>query len=197
MRVFRMICFCAAALTFVAHAKDAYSVFSIGPAWPLSGSAAKVDTMGNTKALGTGWNGAWTFFGYPFTKSETALSALAFGGKISYGRWARDSTYSEINFLGTQIIARYTVPPMIKPFDLFIQAGFGMFIGYHGFSDPDTLNTSSNPPNILVTKGQTTTGVSFNIGIDWDVIEISPGITVVLTKDNSSAWFEIDAAMKF
>ena len=80
---------------------------------------------------------------------------------------------------------------------LFIQAGLGMFIGCHGFSDADTINTSANPSNILVTKGQTTTGASFNIGIDWDVIEVSPGITFVLTKDNSSAWFEIDAAMKF
>ncbi|MGA2507634.1 MAG: hypothetical protein ABSF80_09180 [Chitinispirillaceae bacterium] len=197
MRVFKLVFIGVAAASFIAQAKNTYTVFSLGPAWPVSGSAAPVDTMGDTKKLGPGWNGSWTFFGLPFSKSGTALSGLGFGGKISYGRWERDSTFTEINFLGTQAIVRYYVPLTIKPFDLFVQAGGGMFIGYHGFTDPDTLNLQYPPTTIQVTKGIKNTGVSFNIGMDWDVIELSPGMTMVFTKRKTSAWFEIDAAMKF
>jgi hypothetical protein len=197
MRVFRLFCICVAAITFAALAKNTYSVFSIGPAWPMLGSAAQVNTT-DTKELGMGWNGAWTFFGLPFKKAEMAISGLGFGGKISYGRWVRDSTLSEVPFLGTQAIVRYYVPPVIKPFDLFVQAGGGMFIGEHGFSDPDTLNPWKPSSNVLVTQGKANTGVSFNIGMDWDVLEITPGITMVFSKKGKpSAWFEIDAAMKF
>ena len=197
MRVIKMICIGVAALTFVAHAKNTYSVFSIGPAIPISGSAALVDTaMGNTKNLGTGWEAGWTFFGLPFSKSGPALSGLAFGGKISYCRWVRDSTLSELTFLGTQGIVRYYLPVSIKPFDLFVQAGSGMTIGEHGFADPDTLNRLSLP-QYLVNKGIKKVGSSFNIGIDWDVFEVSPGVMFVPTRGKASAWFSIDAAMKF
>jgi hypothetical protein len=196
MRLLKSVCIFVAAITVLAQAGNTCSVFSFGPAFPLEASAP-VDTLGATKKLAAGWNGAWTFFGFPFTKAEYPLSGIAFGGKISYGRWERDSTYQEINFLGTQAIVRYYVPPVVKPFNLFIQAGGGMFIGYHGFADPDTLNPGKPPSTILVTKGIKNTGVSINIGIDWDVIEISPGLTMVFTKGKSSAWYEIDAAMKF
>jgi hypothetical protein len=197
MRAFKMVCIGVAAITFVAHAKNTYSVFSLGPALPISGSAAKVDTMGGAKELGTGWNGAWTFFGLPFSKSGTALSGLAFGGKISYSRWVRDSTLTQVFFLGTQGIVRYYVPPVINPFDLFVQAGWGMLIGPRSFTDPDTLDYNFQPNPFLLIEGIKKCAASFNIGIDWDVIEVSPGITVVFTSSKPSVWFSIDGGMKF
>jgi hypothetical protein len=92
---------------------------------------------------------------------------------------------------------RYYVPPIIKPFDLFIQAGGGMFIGEHGFTDPDTLNHSSPPSDAVVTDGKKNTGISFAVGIDFDVIEFFPGMTMVFTKGNTSAWYSLSTAMKF
>ncbi len=184
-----------AALTFVVQAQqNTWSVFSVGPALPLGSTAAP--TLGAGKTLGTGWNGAWTFFGLPFSKSGDALSGLGFGGSLSYSRWVRDSTLSETVFMGTQAIVRYYIPPLIKPFDLFVQAGGGMLIGEHGFTDPDTLSLNSQPTSVLVTKGIINPGASFNVGIDWDVLEVTPAVTVVFTKGKTSAWFSINAAMK-
>jgi len=40
-------------------------------------------------------------------------------------------------------------------------------------------------------------GVSFNIGLDWDVIEITPGMSMVFTKGKMSAWLSISMAAKF
>jgi hypothetical protein len=194
MRVIKLVCICVAALTFVAHAKNTYSAFSLGCALPMSTAAT---TRGNDKELAMGWDAGWTFFGLPFAESGSALSGLAFGGKISYCRWVRDSTLTGLAFLGTQGIVRYYTPLKIKPIDLFVQAGFGMFIGEHGFSDPDTLYRSPIPPDITVTEGKKNTGVSFNVGVDWDVFEVSPGMTIVFTQGKSSAWFSINAAMKF
>jgi hypothetical protein len=194
MRVFKLVCFCVAALSFATHAKDAYSVFSLGFAMPMS-SATYTPT--GDKELGTGWDAGWTFFKLPFAKSEGALSGLGFGGKISYCRWVRDSTFKELTFLGTQIIARYNAPLHIKHFDLFIQGGIGMFIGEHGFSDPDTLPGYPPPSELVVTEGKKNIGVSLNIGLDWDVFEVSPGFTMALTSGKSSAWLSLSAAMKF
>jgi hypothetical protein len=186
-----MVCCCAALLACVAQAKNTYSVFSIGRALPTSSAAT---TPTGDKKLDKGWEGGWTFFGLPFAKSS-ALSGLAFGGKISYDSWKRDSTMSALNFLGTQGIMRFFIP--IKPLDLFVQAGAGMFIGEHGFTDPDTLKGFPPPTERIVTKGNKYTGISLNIGIDWDIIEVTPGWTMVFTKGNPSAWFSLNAAMKF
>jgi hypothetical protein len=197
MRALKLVCICVAALTFVAQAKDTYSVFSIGFASPMS-SEAITDTMGGAKKLGMGWEAGWTFFKLPFSKSESALSGLGFGGKISYCRWMRDSTAKELTILGTQAIVRYYTPFHIKPFDLFIQGGLGMFIGEHGFSDTDTIPGYPPPDNGLVfTEGKKNIGVSLNIGLDWDVFEVSPGLTIDLTQEKSSAWLSLSAAMKF
>jgi hypothetical protein len=198
MRVFGLVCIGVAALTFVVQAQqNTWSVFSVGPALPLGSTAAPtLGPPGASKDLGTGWNGAWTFFGLPFSKSGDALAGLGFGGSLSYSRWVRDSTLSETVFMGTQAIVRYYIPPVIKPFDLFVQVGGGMLIGEHGFTDPDTLSLNSQPTSVLVTKGVINPGASFNIGIDWDVLEITPAVTAAFTKGKTSAWFSIDAAMK-
>jgi hypothetical protein len=188
------VCLIVTALTFIVHAENTYSVFSFGAALPLSSAAS---TPSGDKKLGLGWDAGWTFFGLPFTNSGSLLSGLSFGGQISYSRWVRDSTLSETTFLGTQGIVRYYVPPFIKPFDLFVQAGCGMFIGERGFAGPDTLNHASAPTDVVVTEGKINTGVSLNIGIDWDVIEFIPGMTIVYTKGKSSVWYSFDAAMKF
>ena len=190
------------ALLFVAHAKNTYSAFSLGLAMPASPSGAQTSTdpaMPNEKKLGNGWDAGWTFFGLPFSESGPALSGLAFGGKISYSRWVRDSTRKELTFLGTQGIVRYYTPLNIKPFDLFVQAGCGMFIGEHGFTDPDTIPPvpAPSPVDRIVTEGIKNMGVSFNIGLDWDIMEITPGLTMVLTKGKTSAWLSISLAAKF
>jgi hypothetical protein len=194
MRAFMMVCFCVAVVACVAQAKNTYSAFSLGSALPMSSSAP---TPTGDKMLGAGWEAGWTFFGLPFAQSESALSGLAFGGKISYDRWLRDSTMKELTILGTQVIVRYYAPLKIKPFDLFVQGGLGMFIGEHGFADPDTVKGWPPPFNLIVTEGKKNTGLSFNVGMDWDVLEISPGLTIVFTKEKSSAWLSINAAMKF
>jgi hypothetical protein len=195
MRFIKIICIGVASLTFVVQAQqNSWSVFSAGPALPLGSTSAP--TLGAGKELGTGWNGAWTFFGLPFSKSGDALSGLGFGGSLSYNRWVRDSTLSETVFMGTQAIVRYYIPPLIKPFDLFVQAGGGMLIGDHNFTNPDTLSLNSQPTSVFVTKGVINPGASFNIGIDWDVLEITPAVTAAFTKGKTSAWFSIDAAMK-
>lgn len=197
MKGLKVVCLCVAAVAFVAQAKNTCSVFSVCPALPIVSTAAPVDTMGGTKTLSAGWGAGWTFLGLPFAESGPLLSGLAFGGKISYNRWVRDSTGTPLYFLGTQGIVRYFLPLDIKPFELFVQAGGGMFIGEHGFTDPDTLNRTSFPQFVLATEGVKNFGVSFNIGMDWDVIEVSPGITFVPTRGKPSAWLSIDAAVKF
>jgi hypothetical protein len=189
-----MVCLCVALVVCIAQAKNTYSAFSLGWALPMSNAAF---TPSGEKELSSGWDLGWTFFGLPFAESGNALSGLAFGGKINYCRWVRDSTLTELTFLGTQGIVRYYAPLNIKPFDLFIQAGLGMFIGEHGFGDPDTLTPGRRQMDIKVFEGIKNTGVSFDIGIDWDVFEVSPGMTIVLTQEKSSAWFSINAAMKF
>ena len=190
------------ALLFVAHAKNTYSAFSLGLALPTSPSGAQTSTdptLPSEKKLGNGWDAGWTFFGFPFSESGPTLSGLAFGGKINYSRWVRDSTRKELTFLGTQGIVRYYTPLNIKPFDLFLQAGCGMFIGEHGFADPDTIPPVPAPPpaNRIVTEGIKNLGVSFNIGLDWDVIEITPGMAMAFTKGKTSAWLSISMAAKF
>jgi len=196
MRVLKMVCIGVVALTFVAQAKNTYSVFSVGLALPMS-SSAMTDTLGGTKNLKNGWDGGWTFFGLPFTKSGGALSGLAFGGKISYSRWMRDSTWKELTFLGTQGIVRYYLPLNLNRFSFFGQAGIGMFIGEHGFNDPDTLNRAQFPTPALIIEGEKNTGLTINLGMDWDVMEVTPCMTIVLTKGKPSAWFSLSAAAKF
>jgi len=196
MRVLTMVCIGVVALPFLAQADNTYSAYSLGFAPPLS-PAAK--TLGADKKLGMGWDAGWTFFGLPFSKSGPVLSGLAFGGKINYSRWVRDSTRKETTFLGTQGIVRYYTPFNVKPFDLFLQAGGGMFIGEHGFTDPDTIPPvpAPSPVERIVTKGIKSLGVSFNIGLDWDVLECTPGLTMVFTKGKPSTWLSINAAAKF
>jgi hypothetical protein len=202
MRVVKLVCICVAALAFVTQAKDTYSVFSLGLSSPMGSSAvvhqgtSAPDTLISEKSLRMGWDLGWTFFKLPFAESGGPLSGLALGGKISYSRWQRDSTLNEIYFLGTQGILRYYTPFKIIGFEPFIQAGLGLFFGEHGFGDADTLSRGVYPMKTLVTKG-TYSGISFAIGMDWDVIEISPGLTMVLTPDKSSAWLSLSAAMKF
>lgn len=197
MRLLKLVCICMTAATFAVQAeKNTFSVISVSPSLPIIGSSAPVDTIGGTKKLRTGWSGAWTFFGLPFTNHGPALSGLAFGGKISYSRWVRDSTGTMLYFFGTQGIVRYYVPLNLKPFELFVQGGGGMFIGEHGFADIDTVDREWLPSPIQVMEGIKKIGLSFNIGMDWDVIELSPGITFVPTRGKPSAWFSIDAAMK-
>jgi hypothetical protein len=194
MRRIMMVCMCVAALMCVAHAKNTYSSFSLGIALPLSSATF---TPTGDKVLKTGWDGGWTFFGLPFSESGSILSGLAFGGKINYSRWMRDSTWKELTFLGTQGIVRYYLPFKVHGFEFFGQAGGGMFIGEHGFTDPDTLNRSQFPTPQLMIKGAKNIGVSINAGMDWDVIEFTPGITMILTKGKSSSWLSISAAAKF
>jgi hypothetical protein len=176
------------------HAKNTYSAFSLGVALPISSATL---TPTGDKYLKTGWDGGWTFFGLPFSKSENALSGLAFGGKINYSRWMRDSTWRELTFLGTQGIVRYYLPFKLNRFEFFSQVGCGMFIGEHGFSDHDTLDRKQFPIPELIIDGVKNTGISVNIGMDWDVVEVTPGLTIVFTKGTPSAWLSISAAAKF
>ncbi|MBN1576922.1 MAG: hypothetical protein JW913_10235 [Chitinispirillaceae bacterium] len=206
MKTARIIVSSILLLYCFSQAKNTYSVISVGLAVPLS-SAAPIWGPNDTgvlvhigdKNLNMGWEGSLTFFGLPFTKFENALSGLAFGGKISYNRWKRDSTMQECTFLGTEGIVRYYLPVKINRFAFFGQVGGGMFIGEHGFNDMDTVPASPPPSGgvTLVTEGQKDFGASFNIGINWDVIEFSPGVTMVFTSGKPSAWFSLNAAAKF
>jgi hypothetical protein len=198
MRAFKTVCVCAAAMTFVAHAeKNTYSVISLGPALPIASSAARVNLSGDTKKFGTGWGAGLTFLGFPFAKNESTLSDLAFGGKISYNRWVRDSTMTQVFFLGTQGIVRYDLPPVIKPFKLFVQAGWGVFIGPRSFTSADTLDYNAEPSPLIPIAGMKKCGASLAAGIDWDVFEFSPEITMVFTRGKPSTWLSINAAIKF
>jgi hypothetical protein len=205
MRVVKLVCIGVATLIFAVQAKDTYSAFSLGFAGPMSSSAvtAKIasgtDTMLTEKSLNMGWELGWTFFKLPFAESEGALKGLAFGGKISFCRWVRDSTLKELTILGTQAIVRYYTPFKLAWFDPYVQGGLGMFIGEHGFGDLDTVPASPPPQamNRVITLGKKNIGLSLSIGLDWDVIEVSPGLTIVLTPEKSSAWLSLCAAMKF
>jgi hypothetical protein len=204
MRVVKLVCICVATLTFVVHAKDTYSAFSLGLAGPLSSSAVTQivvptpgDTLINEKNLGMGWELGWTFFKFPFAESEGALKGLAFGGKISFCRWVRDSTLKENTILGTQGIVRYYAPFKLAWFDPYIQGGLGMFIGERGFNETDTVPGYPPPFDRIVTLGKKNIGMSLNVGLDWDVIELYTGLTMVLTSEKSSAWLSLGAAMKF
>jgi hypothetical protein len=196
---------CIVVAACVGQAKNTYSAFSVGVALPMDASApvAYEHPQDGTpfpvgyKNLKTGWDGAWTFFGLPFTKYENALSGLAFGGKINYSRWVRDSTWKELTFLGTQGIIRYYLPVKLNRFEFFGQVGGGMFIGEHGYSDPDTLARDQFPTPTLVFKGAKNLGVTLNLGLDWDIVEFTPGMTIVFTKGKPSAWLSISAAAKF
>lgn len=194
MRSFKLICICLITLTFAVHAKNTYTSVSLGLALPM-GSAALTPT--GDKNLGLGWDGGLTFFGLPFAEMDNPLSGLAFGGKINYTRWVRDSTLKELTFLGTQGIIRYYAPLQIKPFDVFAQVGCGMFIGEHGYSDPDTVPGYPMPSDIEVIEGKKNLGLSIIIGMNMDVLEIAPGITMVFTNDKPSTWFSLNAAAKF
>ncbi len=174
-------------------AGNTYSSFSVGLALPVTSTSVKTGTT--EKKAGPGWDGAWTFFGKPFANSESIWSGLAFGGKISYSRWVRDSTYTVLSFVGAQGLARFYAPPVIKPFDLFGQVGGGLFVGEYGFGDDDTLVLKH--PTDQTVQGKKNIGIHFGIGIDWDVIEFMPMITMVLTKDRASAWLSVNAGMKF
>ena len=189
-----MVCICLAAFAFAAQAKNTWSVFSAGLALPMASAA---HTPSGDKVLKPGYDGGWTIFGLPFTKSESVLSGLGFGGKINYSRWKRDSTWNETYFLGTQGIVRYYLPFKPNRFEFFGQVGGGMFIGEHAFSDPDTLDRINFPPSILVTEGAKNFGLTLNLGVNWDVFEVTPGMTVIFTKGNSSAWLSLSAAAKF
>ncbi len=208
MKVLKLSSLCVLLLCFFADAKNTFHSFYLGPAFPLSNTSAFTDEafseeiqeiVPNYKELKTGWDAGWTFFGKPLTKFDNALSGLGFGGKISYSRWVRDSTLTPITFLGVQGILRYYTPPFIKPFNLFAQAGAGMFIGEYGFSDPDTLDLNYIPAKaeMIVVEGKKNLGMHFGIGIGWDVIEIFPVVTMVFTKPETSVWLSINAAVTF
>ncbi|MBN1759461.1 MAG: hypothetical protein JW863_14125 [Chitinispirillaceae bacterium] len=194
MRAYKLVCICLVAIVVAAPAKNTYTSFSLGMAVPMTSAAL---TPTGDKTLGMGWDGGLTFFGLPFTLSDKFLSGLAFGGKINYNRWVRDSTMKELYFLGTQGILRYYTPLNIKPFDLFVQAGCGMFIGEHGFADPDTVPAYPLPTEMEVIEGKKNLGVSFNIGVNMDILELAPGITMVFTSGKPSMWFSLNAAAKF
>ncbi len=193
MRALKIASLCCVVLCCSANAGNTYSSFSVGLAIPATSTSALTKT--GEKSTGSGWDGSWTFFGKPFPNADNLLSGLVFGGKISYSRWVRDSTYTPITFLGTQGIARLYSPPIIRPFDLFCQVGGGMFIGEYGFSDHDTLD--SGQPTDQIIQGKKNIGFHLGIGIDWDVIEFLPIFTMILTKDRASAWLSFNAGMKF
>jgi hypothetical protein len=205
MRAVKLVCICVATLAFAVHAKDTYSAFSLGFAGPMSSGAvvsarpseSGTDTMFSEKTLAMGWELGWTFFKLPFAESGGPLSGLGFGGKISFCRWVRDSTLKELTILGTQAIVRYYTPFKIAGFDPFVQGGLGMFIGERGFQERDTVPGYPPPFDRIVTLGKKNIGISLNVGLDWDVIEVTPGLTLVLTSEKSSAWLSLSAAMKF
>jgi len=187
--------------------KATFNSFTVGPALPIGGTAVmtrpETDPPANPptdplmRSLKSGWEAGWTFFGKPFLSSDNALSGLAFGGKVSYSRWNRDSTWTPVTILGVQGIVRYYIPPVIKQVDLFGQAGAGWFIGEYGFFDPDTLDRSSATQERIVTKGQNWLGVHFGVGMNADVVEVLPVITVVATKSKLSTWLSLNLGMTF
>ena len=187
-------------LSCFSYAKNTFHSFTLGAAVPLSSTSAMTipdAADSNPKSLGSGWEFGWTFFGKPFQEKEGILSGLAFGGKVSYSRWVRDSTYTPVTFLGIQALSRYYLS-LDLPFNLFAQAGGGLFIGEYAFSDPDTIDGTLPPgtDQIKITEGKKSFGMNAGFGFNWDVIEIVPLVTIVFT-DKLSAWFSINAGMVF
>jgi|GEM_PF-5782532 len=195
MKLSGRICLCILAAWAITHAKNTFSSFSLAPAWPVTSTKARTPT--GEKELGTGWDAGWTLFGKPFTRLDNPLKGLALGGRISYSRWLRDSTSTAVTFLGTQVIARYYIPRIVRPIDLFCQAGGGMFIGEYNFCSVDTTNWENKPRVPVIFEGQKDLGLSFGIGVNWEVVEIVPTITCVSTKDGWCGWFSLNAAMTF
>ena len=178
-------------------AKSTYNSFTLGPALPLSDNAAPTIPATNIKELLPGWEAGWTFFGKPFHKKENALSGMAFGGKISYSSWRRDSTYTPVSFLGVQGIMRYYTPTLIKPLAVFAQAGAGWFTGEYSFTDPDTVDWGRPSDTPVVRDGQHCIGVHAGVGVDIDVVEILPLVMVLKTKRELCIWLSLNLGMTF
>lgn len=195
MRALKFVMVSVLLVSVFADAKNAFSSFSVGPALPVSNSSAPTTPLTNFKKLGTGWDAGMTLFGNPLTDDAT-LSGALIGGKISYSRWLRDSTLTPVTFLGVQGVVRYYTPPVISPFNLFAQTGAGLFIGEYGFADPDTIDGSQPENEIKVTPGKKSLGGHIGFGINWDVVEILPVLTLVFTN-KLSAWLSINAAVTF
>jgi hypothetical protein len=176
------------------ESKTTFHSFFVGPANPLGNTEAPTIPVTNLKKLHNGWDAGWTFFGKPFL--GTGLSGLALGGKISYSRWLRDSTFTPVTFLGVQGIARYYMPRFINPLKLFGQVGGGWFVGEYAFADPDTIDWNHPQFNPVVIKSQNCFGMHFGIGIDADVVEIMPVITIVATR-KLSTWLSLNVGMIF
>jgi hypothetical protein len=174
--------------------KTTYHIFSVGPAYPIGNTEAPTIPVTNLKKLHNGWDADWTFFGKPFL--GTGLSGLAFGGKISYSRWVRDSTFTPVTFLGVHGIARYYMPSYIKPLNFFGQIGGGWFIGEYAFTDPDTVDWNHPQFDPVVKKSQNSFGMHFGIGVNADVVEIMPVVTIVATK-KPSIWWSLNVGMTF
>jgi hypothetical protein len=174
--------------------KTTYHSFSIGPAYTIGNTEAPTIPVTNLKKLHNGWDADWTFFGKPFL--GTGLSGLAFGGKISYSRWVRDSTFTPVTFLGVQGILRYYMPRFINPLNFFGQVGGGWFTGEYGFTDPDTVVWDPTDFQPRVKKGQNCFGVHFGVGVNADVVEIMPVFTIVATQ-KLSAWLSLNVGMTF
>jgi hypothetical protein len=177
------------------YAKNTFSSFTLAPAYPVSSRNAETPT--GPKALANGWEAGWTFFGKPFAAFKNGISPLAFGGKISYSRWLRDSTATPVTFLGTEVITRYYLPRFIKPVETFLEGGAGMFIGEYAFTSVDTMAWSPQPVESVVFEGKKNFGFHIGIGLDWDVVEVLPVLTFVNSKDGMSIWLAINAGMTF
>lgn len=202
MRALKMTT-CILLLSLFSHAglrdntKSTFNSFTIGPAFPLNNTSAPTIPATNMKELKTGWEAGWTFFGKPFLKKKSALSDFSFGGKASYSSWRRDSTLTSVTFLGVQGIVRYYMPPIIKPLDIFAQTGGGWFLGEYGFSDADTVDWTLPDFDPVVTKGQNCAGFHIGAGVNIDVVEILPAVTIVATKNDLSIWFALNLGMIF
>lgn len=185
------------------NVKSVYHSFTVGPALPLTNTSVMTnpDTTPGAdpmmRELKSGWNVAWTFFKKPFTAFDNALSGLAFGGKISYSRWERDSTYTPVTFLGVEGITRFYIPKIVEPVDFFAQAGAGWFLGEYGFSDPDTVDWDIWTSTPILQEGLSSFGVHFGVGVNADVVEVMPVVTVVATRRSLSAWVALNLGMVF
>ena len=177
--------------------KKTFNSFTLALALPLSNTEAETIPLSNVKKLKPGWEAEWAFFGKPFTEKDNLISGLAFGGKISYSSWRRDSTLTPITFLGVQGITRFFTPPIIKPLDIFAQVGAGWFLGEYSFTDADTVDWSKPDFIPVVRNGQNCIGFHFGAGVDIDVVEILPLVTVVMTKKETCIWFTLNLGMTF
>ncbi len=177
--------------------KKTFNSFTGGLALPISKTSAITIPLTNIRKLQPGWEVGWTFFGKPFTELENGWSGLAFGGKVSYSRWKRDSTLTPITFLGTQGIVRYYLPLSSKPLEIFTQIGGGWFIGEHGFTDPDTVDWSEAKNDPVVVTSQNCFGFDIGVGVNIDVVEILPVVTFVATKNDLSIWLALNLGMTF